>query len=120
MSDQPGAVDPDCLFCGIVAGRIPADVVHESPRAVAFRDIGPQAPTHVLVVPREHCANAAELADRDPLAAAELVTVAAAVAAADGHTDYRLVYNTGADAGQSVFHAHLHVLAGRALAWPPG
>lgn len=110
----------DCLFCKIVAGEIPGDVVHETQRTVAFRDLNPQAPMHVLVVPRDHHANAAELAAADPQASAELVTTAAAVAAAEGHDDYRIVFNTGAGVGQSVFHAHLHVLAGRPMTWPPG
>ena len=87
---------------------------------VAFRDIDPQAPTHVLVIPRAHHADVADLAAADPEALAELVTEAAAVAADDGHADFRLVFNTGAEAGQSVFHVHGHVLAGRPLAWPPG
>ena len=104
----------DCLFCGIVAGDVDADVVHVTERTVAFRDINPQAPTHVLVVPRDHYANAAELAAGDPAASAELVTAAAAVAAAEGHDDYRLVFNTGAGAGQTVFHTHLHLLGWRA------
>lgn len=111
----------DCLFCKIVAGEVPAEVVHVTERTVAFRDIAAQAPTHVLVVPKDHYANAAELAAGDPVASAELVTAAAAVAAAEGHPDdYRLVLNTGAGAGQTVFHTHLHVLAGRPLSWPPG
>jgi len=111
----------DCLFCKIVAGELPADVVHTTERTVAFRDLAPQAPTHVLVVPRQHFANAAELAAGDPVASAELVTTAAAVATAEGHPDdYRLVFNTGAGAGQTVFHTHLHVLGGRDLGWPPG
>ena len=109
-----------CLFCGIVAGDVDADIVHVTERTVAFRDINAQAPTHVLVVPRDHYADAAELASGDPEASAELVTAAAAVATSEGHEDYRLVYNTGAGAGQSVFHTHLHVLGGRDLAWPPG
>jgi histidine triad (HIT) family protein len=110
----------DCLFCRIVAGDVDADVVHETERTVAFRDINGQAPTHVLVVPREHYDNAAALAAGDPDASAELMTAAAAVAAAEGHDDYRLVLNTGAGAGQSVFHTHLHLLAGRPFTWPPG
>lgn len=110
----------DCIFCKIVAGEIPGDVVHTTERTVAFRDLNPQAPTHVLVVPREHHANAAELAAADPVASAELVTTAAAVAAAEGYDDYRLVFNTGPGAGQTVFHAHLHLLAGRPITWPPG
>jgi histidine triad (HIT) family protein len=110
----------DCLFCGIVAGDIDADVVHATERTVAFRDRNPQAPTHVLVVPRDHFANAAELAAGDPEASAELLATAAAIATAEGHDDYRLVFNTGAGAGQSVFHTHLHLLAGRPMTWPPG
>ena len=110
----------DCLFCKIVAGEIPADVVHTTERTVAFRDINAQAPTHVLVVPKEHFANAAALAAGDPEASAELVTAAAAIATAEGHEDYRLVYNTGAGVGQTVFHTHLHLLAGRPMTWPPG
>jgi histidine triad (HIT) family protein len=110
----------DCIFCKIVAGDVPADVVHTTERTVAFRDVNPQAPTHVLVVPRDHYADGAELAAADPAAAAELLTAARAVAAADGHESYRMVLNTGADAGQTVFHAHLHVLAGRVTGWPPG
>lgn len=111
----------DCLFCSIVAGDVPAEVVHVTERTVAFRDVNPQAPTHVLVVPREHHRNAADLAAADPGASVELITTAAAVATAEGYGDaYRLVFNTGAGAGQSVFHTHLHVIAGRELAWPPG
>ncbi len=110
----------DCIFCKIVAGEIPGEIVHTTERTVAFRDLNPQAPLHVLVVPRQHFANAAELAAGDPAASAELVSTAAAVAAAEGHGDYRLVFNTGADAGQTVFHTHLHLLAGRSFTWPPG
>lgn len=110
----------DCLFCKIVAGDIPAEVVHATERTVAFRDLNPQAPTHVLVVPRDHYENAAALASGDPEASAELVRTAAAVATAEGHDDYRLVFNTGAGAGQTVFHTHLHLLAGRPMGWPPG
>ncbi|WP_435747878.1 HIT domain-containing protein [Nocardioides sp. SYSU DS0663] len=110
----------DCLFCKIVADEVPAEIVHVTERTVAFRDINPQAPTHVLVVPRDHYENAAALAAGDPTASAELVTAAAAVATAEGHEDYRLVFNTGAGVGQTVFHTHLHVLAGRSMTWPPG
>lgn len=110
----------DCLFCRIVAGEIPAEVVHTTARTVAFRDINAQAPTHVLVVPKGHYADAAALASGDPEASAELVIAAAAIAAAEGHDDYRLVFNTGAGAGQTVFHTHLHLLAGRPMNWPPG
>ena len=111
----------DCLFCKIVAGDIPADVVHRSDTVLAFRDLDPQAPTHVLVVPSRHHANAAELAAADPATLAELVSAAAEVAGVEGLGDqYRLVFNTGADAGQSVLHTHLHLLGGRGFTWPPG
>ena len=110
----------DCLFCKIVAGDIPADVVQSTDRAVAFRDINPQAPTHVLVIPRSHHANAAELAAARAGHRRPLVDVAAGVAAEDGVEDYRLVFNTGAGVGQTVFHTHLHLLGGRPMTWPPG
>lgn len=110
----------DCLFCKIVAREIPAEVVAETENAVAFRDVNPQAPLHVLVVPREHVADAAALAGTAPDAVAALVQVGHEVAAEAGHDSYRLVFNTGGEAGQTVFHTHLHVLAGRAMAWPPG
>jgi histidine triad (HIT) family protein len=113
--------DADCLFCRIVAGDVPADVVHETAATLAFRDVDPQAPTHVLVVPRSHHPNAAALAAADPHGLAGLVDAAAAVAEADGLTGgYRLVLNTGPAAGQSVGHVHLHLLGGRAMTWPPG
>jgi len=111
----------DCVFCKVVAGEIATDTVHTTETAVAFRDLDPQAPTHVLVVPRSHSANAAELAAAEPSTLADLVALAAAVAEDEGlGGDYRLVFNTGAGAGQSVFHTHLHLLGGRPLHWPPG
>jgi histidine triad (HIT) family protein len=111
----------DCLFCGIVAGDVPADVVHRTSTTVAFRDLQPQAAKHVLVVPHRHEPNAAALAAADPGVLADLVTTAAAVAEQDGlDGGYRLVFNTGADAQQTVFHVHLHVLGGRVMGWPPG
>jgi histidine triad (HIT) family protein len=113
------AVD-DCLFCSIVAGDIAAEIVAESDTAVAFRDVNPQAPLHVLVVPRTHAADAGALVDSEPDTVAELVRVARQVAGDAGHGSYRLVFNTGEQAGQTVFHTHLHVLAGRAFSWPPG
>jgi histidine triad (HIT) family protein len=110
-----------CVFCGIVAGDIPATVVHETARTLAFRDLNPAAPTHVLVIPRDHYATTAELADADPTYAGEVLAAAAAVARQEGLTGgYRLVANTGDDAGQTVGHLHLHVLGGRSLGWPPG
>lgn len=114
--------NPDCLFCGIVTGDVPADLVARGERAVAFRDVNPQAPTHVLVVPTDHYENVAELAAADPEMLAEVFTVADDVARAQGlaESGYRGVLNTGAGVGQSVFHAHLHVLGGRPMGWPPG
>jgi histidine triad (HIT) family protein len=113
--------DADCLFCKIVAREIPADVVHETETTIAFRDIEPQAPTHVLVVPRRHEPDAAALASAEPADLVDLVTAAKAVADQEGlDKGYRLVFNTGAQAHQTVFHAHLHVLGGRAMGWPPG
>ena len=112
----------DCIFCKIVAGGIPAQVVHSDERAVAFRDINPQAPVHVLVIPREHVEslNDAGLADEGLLG--HLLRVAARVANEQGvaESGFRTVVNTGAGAGQTVFHLHVHVLGGRPLTWPPG
>lgn len=110
----------DCIFCRIVAGEIPAEVVRETSRALAFRDLSPQAPTHVLVVPRDHHTDVGALAAADPVALADVVSLGSDVAAAECGGQYRFVFNTGADAGQSVFHVHGHVLGGRPLAWPPG
>lgn len=111
----------DCLFCRIVAGDVPADVVHETDTTLAFRDVEPQAPTHVLVVPRSHHADAAALGDAEPGTLVDLVAAARAVADQEGLDDgYRLVFNTGRAAHQTVFHAHLHVLGGRPMGWPPG
>jgi histidine triad (HIT) family protein len=113
--------DPDCLFCKIVAGEIPAAVVHETDTTLAFRDLEPQAPTHVLVVPRSHYANAAALAEGEPATAAHLFDAARDIAAQAGlDSGYRLVLNTGPDANQTVFHLHMHLLGGRAMGWPPG
>lgn len=111
---------PDCLFCKIVAGDLPADRVLESERTIAFRDISPQAPVHVLVIPREHLPDVAAVAQAGDGLLDELVDQGRRVAADAGIADYRLVFNTGASAGQSVFHAHAHVLGGRPLTWPPG
>ncbi len=111
----------DCLFCSIVAGDIPADVVLSTDAVLAFRDIEPQAPTHVLVIPKFHYENVGALGAEDPALAGHLADAARQVAEADGIGDaYRLVFNTGAGAGQSVFHVHGHVLGGRDLTWPPG
>jgi histidine triad (HIT) family protein len=106
----------DCLFCRIVAGEVPATVIAETDRTVAFRDIAAQAPTHVLVVPREHHADAAACADADPGLLADVMAAAVAVARQEGlDSGYRLLTNTGDDAGQTVHHLHVHVLGGRPL-----
>ena len=117
----------NCLFCRMVAGEIPADVVHETDRTFAFRDINPQAPTHVLVVPKEHHPTVAALAQADPDLLGAVVRAAGEVAVQEGlvpedgvEPGYRVVTNTGPQAGQSVDHLHLHVLGGRGLGWPPG
>ncbi|CAA9356096.1 MAG: Bis(5'-nucleosyl)-tetraphosphatase (asymmetrical) [uncultured Nocardioidaceae bacterium] len=113
--------DGNCLFCAIVARDVPADVVLETEASLAFRDINAQAPTHVLVIPKTHQPHVAALAEHEPAALADLMACAAAVADAeglDGH--YRLVFNTGSQVGQSVFHVHGHVLGGRPMGWPPG
>ena len=110
--------DAGCIFCLILSGKIPATVVRETERTLAFRDIAPQAPTHVLVIPKTHAyPNAVELASGDPALAAELLREAGEVAAAEGITEggYRIIFNTGLDARQSVFHVHLHVLGGALL-----
>ena len=111
-----------CLFCRIVAGEIPADVVHQGKATLAFRDVSPVAPVHVLVVPRQHIESAATVEAADAEVVAELLTVARQVAAAEGiaESGYRLVFNVGDDALCSVPHLHLHVLGGRPLGWPPG
>ncbi|WP_069811484.1 histidine triad nucleotide-binding protein [Streptomyces sp. TP-A0874] len=119
MAGEPQA---DCLFCKIVAGDVPADIVRESATTVAFRDINPQAPTHVLVVPRAHYRDAASLAAAEPHIMADLLCEAAAVAVDEkvDETGYRVVFNTGSGAGQTVWHTHAHVLGGRGMEWPPG
>jgi histidine triad (HIT) family protein len=111
-----------CLFCRIVAGEIPSKRVYEDERLVAFEDINPQAPMHVLIVPREHVATLNDLDPAHDALVGEMVRRAAALAAARGHAEhgYRTVFNCNAGAGQTVFHIHLHVLAGRGLSWPPG
>ncbi|GAA4492171.1 histidine triad nucleotide-binding protein [Actinoallomurus oryzae] len=114
--------EQDCLFCKIVSGDVPATVVRETDRTLAFRDINPQAPTHVLVVPKAHHPTAADLASSDAGLLAELVRGTHEVAVAEGvaESGYRVVFNTGPGAGQTVFHVHAHVLGGRGLNWPPG
>ena len=112
----------ECLFCAIVAGEIPATTVLETDRILAFRDINPQAPTHVLVISKEHYPDVAALAAADSGLLGEVITAAHRVAADEGVSDtgYRVVFNTGAQAGQTVPHVHGHVLGGRSFTWPPG
>lgn len=113
--------DPECLFCKIVAGEMSAEKVAETDQALAFRDINPQAPTHVLVVPKRHSPTIGELAAEDPAATAGVLTLARSVAEDEGIADgYRVVFNNGAGAQQTVFHVHAHVLGGRSFTWPPG
>ena len=113
--------NPDCLFCKIVAREIPSDQVHADDDVIAFRDINPQAPTHVLVIPRRHIPDAHALSRDDGEILARLFTVTRQVADAEGlDVGYRVVTNVGEEAGQSVFHLHLHLLGGRRMHWPPG
>ena len=109
-----------CLFCKIIAGEIPAEIKFQDEQVIAFADINPQAPVHFLIIPKLHVENAAELAAQSPAGLSAVFAAADQLAKAEGLTGYRTVFNTGADAGQSVFHAHLHLLGGRGLAWPPG
>ena len=112
----------DCIFCKIAAGEIPADVVYQDDDVIAFRDLNPQAPTHVLVIPRKHIATLQDVMPDDAELIGKLYLAAQKVAEIDGldQSGYRTVINCGAGAGQSVFHVHLHVLGGRNLGWPPG
>jgi histidine triad (HIT) family protein len=109
----------DCLFCKIAAGEVAARKVHEDDETLAFVDLNPQAPTHLLVIPKQHIADVLELAKDADAGAAVLRGIKAAAEAA-GLSDFRVVFNTGAQAGQSVFHVHAHVLGGRRMQWPPG
>lgn len=112
----------DCLFCRIVAGDIPSDRLHEDELVIAFRDIAPRAPTHVLVIPRAHVASADELGDEDGPLLGRMFAVVAQLARSEGIADrgYRVVTNVGDDGGQSVHHLHLHLMGGRTMSWPPG
>jgi histidine triad (HIT) family protein len=115
-------VNPDTIFGKIVAGEVPADKVYETETVLAFRDLSPQAPVHVLVIPKTPYQNAAELATAEPALLGELIAAAHEVATKTGvaESGYRLVVNTGKDANQTVDHLHVHVLGGRAMSWPPG
>ena len=112
----------DCLFCKIARREVEADVVHETDRVVAFRDVRPQAPTHILLVPKDHVESAATVTEEHGELLAEIVQAAAHLAKAEGvdRSGWRLVTNVGPDAGQSVFHLHFHLLGGRGMSWPPG
>src|SRR5881409_4040131 len=116
-------MENNCLFCRIVAGEITAEIIYSDERSVAFRDINPQAPTHVLVVPREHIESLDDATQKDESMLGHLLRISARVANEHGLSDsggYRAVINTGRGAGQSVFHLHVHVLGGREMTWPPG
>jgi len=112
----------DCLFCQIIAGEIPATIVHQDDRLVVIKDINPQAPLHALIIPRRHIATLNDLAPEDDALVGSMFRSAAALAQQNGYRErgYRTVFNTNREAGQSVFHIHLHLLAGRPLSWPPG
>jgi histidine triad (HIT) family protein len=116
------ASDPECLFCRIARGEVPATVVYQDDRLVAFRDIAPRAPTHILVVPREHIPSVRELGEDDGALMGHLLVTAHGIAAVEGIAEagYRLVANVGRWGGQSVEHLHFHLLGGRAMSWPPG
>lgn len=112
----------DCLFCNISAGDVPAELVYESDEAIAFRDINPKAPTHVLIIPRQHVETINDLEPGDAALVGNLFLVAQRIAKDEGIAEngYRVVMNCNSDAGQTVFHLHLHLLGGRQLDWPPG
>ena len=112
--------ETDCIFCRIASGDVPAEIVRSQYGEVAFRDLNPQAPTHVLVISQDHYPDVVALAAADPQVLAAMVRIGAELAAQEADGQFRLVFNTGAGAGQSVFHVHGHVLGGRALNWPPG
>ena len=118
----PNVIDTSCIFCKIATREVPADIVRESDRVVAFRDLDPKAPTHILLIPKEHVASLAEITDGHGDMLADVAQAAAHLARADGIADggWRLVTNVGPDAGQSVFHLHFHLLGGRSMGWPPG
>jgi len=112
--------EENCLFCRIIAGKIPGEFVFQDDSCVVIRDINPQAPMHVLVIPREHMESLDEASQKEESLLGHLLRVGARVANEQGHEHYRTVINTGAGAGQSVFHLHVHVLSGRGMNWPPG
>jgi len=119
-STPTAAGDPDCFFCAIASGAAGVPLVVDADGVVAFRDINPQAPTHVLVIPKRHYRDVPDLAAAEPEVLAELVAVGKQIADGEAGGEFRLVFNTGPGAGQSVFHVHGHVLGGRSFTWPPG
>jgi histidine triad (HIT) family protein len=112
--------EENCLFCKIIQGKIPGDFVYQDDGCVVIRDINPQAPMHMLVIPREHIESLADVAQKEEGLLGHLLRVGARVANDQDHESYRTLINTGAEAGQSVFHLHVHILGGRAMNWPPG
>ncbi len=112
----------DCIFCKIVKREIPAALVHEDDISLAFRDIGPKAPTHILVIPKKHIRSVVEVTEEDNLLLGHLINVASEIAKKEGISEkgFRLVINCGLESGQSVWHIHLHLLGGRKMTWPPG
>ena len=121
MSNDHAPVASDCVFCRIIDREIPAVIIHETASTLAFRDVEPQAPTHVLVIPKEHQPDVVALGSSSPQGLVELFEAVGLVATQEGlEAGYRSVFNTGALAQQTVFHAHVHVLGGRAMTWPPG
>lgn len=110
----------DCIFCKIIRGEIPADTLYEDDDVLAFRDLYPQAPIHFLVIPKKHLAGPAEITAEDDRLAGKIMRIGAKVAKREGLDHYRIVFNNGSQAGQTVFHIHMHVLGGRTMGWPPG
>ncbi|WP_028583593.1 histidine triad nucleotide-binding protein [Desulfogranum mediterraneum] len=113
-------MEGNCLFCKIIAGEIPADKLYEDEEVIAFRDIAPQAPVHFLVIPKKHIQGPAAVAREDEELIGRLMRIGAKIAAQEGLSHYRVVFNNGEQAGQSVFHIHMHILGGRSMNWPPG
>jgi histidine triad (HIT) family protein len=120
MTDRDPSYQADCLFCRIATGEIPSEKVFEDEAVIVFRDINPKAPTHVLAISRRHLPSAADLTDADGDLLAALFAAMRRVAGDAGLSSYRIATNVGADAGQSVFHLHFHLMGGRSMGWPPG
>ena len=112
----------DCLFCSIIERKIPADILYEDEHVLAFRDIAPQAPTHVLIIPKKHISTINDVSDEDNELMGRLINTARRIAATEGLSDdgYRLLFNVNQHGGQAVYHIHLHLVGGRQMAWPPG